>query len=55
MTRKELCNQSDSFINKNVLIEGTNYDRRRKVTKDLIYKMSRMRNNGKSYSYIANH
>ncbi len=55
MTKKELINSSDHFVNENVKIAGTNYDRRRKVTGDMKHRMVQMHNAGKSYSTIAAH
>lgn len=55
MTRKELINLSDSKLNSRVKIAGTNYDRRRVVTKDMKRKMNQMYNAGKSIYTIAEH
>ncbi len=55
MTRKDIINSSDSVVNKVVHIAGTNYDRRRKVTKSLRRRMIQMYNAGKSISYIADY
>ena len=55
MIRKELINLSDSKINSIVKIAGTNYDRRRVVTKDMKRKMNQMYDAGKCISTIADH
>ena len=55
MTRKELINLSDSKLNSTVKIAGTNYDRRRVVTKDMKRKMNQMYDAGKCIATIADH
>lgn len=45
----------DSSIDKYVRIQGTNYDRKRKVTKSMKRRMEQMYGAGKSYTFIANH
>jgi len=55
MTKNELLSLSDNQLNKAVRIQGTDYDRRRKVTKEIKYRMQRMYDSGKDYKYIANH
>lgn len=53
MTKKELIKSSDAVINTKVKVAGTNYDRRRKVTKDMSRRMNQMYEAGKSLSTIA--
>lgn len=53
MTKNEIVNSSDYIINKMVKIAGTNYDRRRKVTKSMKRRMIQMYESGKNISYIA--
>ncbi len=55
MNVKEMIKMSNSAIDSMVKIQGTNYDRKRRVTKDMKNRMSQMYNAGKSYSAIANH
>lgn len=55
MTKRELMNLSDTKLDKAVKIQGTNYDRKRKVTKQMQYRMVQMLNAGKSINYIAEH
>ena len=55
MTRKELINLSNSKLNSIVKIAGTNYDRRRVVTKDMKRKMTQMYESGKNIHTIAEH
>lgn len=55
MTRKELIESSDYVVNSKVKIAGTNYDRRRVVTKSMQRRMIQMYNAGKSLSIIAAH
>ena len=55
MTRKELRNASDAVVDKMVKIQGTNYDRSRKVTKSIKRRMDQMRKAGKSFNEIAKH
>lgn len=55
MTKKEILKLSDSAIDKAVRIQGTNYDRRRKVTKQMQFRMMQMLNAGKSVNTIAEH
>lgn len=44
---------SATAIDNAVKIQGTNYDRKRKVTKSMKHRMEQMHNSGKSYNYIA--
>ena len=44
---------SATAIDNSVKIQGTNYDRKRKVTKSMKRRMEQMYNSGKSYNYIA--
>lgn len=53
MTRKELIESSDYVVNSRVKIAGTNYDRRRVVTKAMQRRMIQMYESGKSLSSIA--
>ena len=55
MNKKELMNESARVIDSMVKIQGTNYDRKRKVTKSMKRRMEQMYNAGKSYSTIANY
>lgn len=55
MTRKELINSSDRVVDKAVKIAGTNYDRRRVVTKSMKRRMIQMYEAGKSIYSISNH
>lgn len=47
--------ESDYKVDQVVKIQGTNYDRKRKVTNSMRYRMKQMYDSGKSYSYIANY
>lgn len=55
MTKRDLMKLSDTELDKVVKIQGTNYDRKRKVTKQMQYRMMQMLDAGKSVSYIAEH
>lgn len=55
MTRKELIESPDYVVNSKVKIAGTNYDRRRVVTKSMQRRMIQMYESGKSLSSIAEH
>ena len=55
MTKRELMKCSDSKFNSMVKIAGTNYDRRRKVTKSMRNRMNQMYDAGKSIYSIADH
>jgi len=55
MTKKELINSSDYVVDKAVKIAGTNYDRRRKVTKSMKRRMNQMYEAGKSIYSISEH
>ena len=55
MTKREMMKLSDNKLDKVVKIQGTNYDRKRKVTKQMQYRMMQMLNAGKSYKTIAEH
>ena len=47
--------KTDREIDMAVKIQGTNYDRKRKVTKSMKRRMEQMYASGKSYSYIADY
>lgn len=53
MKVKEILKNIDPAIDKIVKIQGTNYDRRRKITYETIEKMHKMYNKGYSYKQIA--
>ena len=53
MTRKQIINSPDSVVDSAVKIAGTNYDRRRVVTKSMRRRMIQMYEAGKSISSIA--
>ena len=55
MTRKEIINSSDSVVDSMVKIAGTNWDRRRVVTRSMKRRMIQMYEAGKSISKIADH
>lgn len=55
MNIKNIINSSDTKIDSMVKIQGTNYDRRRKVTKSMKRRMQQMYDAGKSYYAIAEH
>lgn len=55
MTKKEALKLNNKTLDDAMQIQGTDYDRRRKVTKELVYRMKRMHESGKSYGEIANH
>ena len=55
MTKRELMKLSDTALDKAVKIQGTNFDRKRKVTKQMQYRMTQMLDAGKSVNYIAEH
>lgn len=55
MTKRELMELSDAKLDITVKIQGTNYDRKRKVTKQIQQRMIQMVNAGKSLNYIAEH
>ena len=55
MNKKELLNESAAVIDATVKIQGTNYDRKRKVTKSMKYRMEQMFKSGKTYTQIAEH
>lgn len=55
MNKKELLNESVYVIDAAVKIQGTNYDRKRKVTKAMKHRMEQMYAAGKSYRQIAEH
>lgn len=54
MTRKEIMRLSDATIDARAKIQGTDYDRKRVVTKKLLKKIEKLQGNGKSVSFIAN-
>lgn len=51
----KFAERSNSEIDNAVKIQGTNYDRKRKVTKQIKRRMEQMHNAGKSYGYIADY
>lgn len=55
MTKRELMELSNSKLDETVKIQGTNYDRKRKVTKDMQRRMIQMVNAGKSIYTVAEH
>ena len=55
MTKREIMKLSDTALDKAVKIQGTNFDRKRKVTKQMQYRMKQMVDSGKSITYIAEH
>lgn len=55
MTRKELIESPDYVVNSKVKIAGTNFDRRRVVTKSMQRRMIQMYEAGKSLQTIAAH
>lgn len=55
MTRKEIINSTDTVVDSKVRIAGTNWDRRRVVTKDMKRRMIQMYKSGKRISHIAEH
>lgn len=55
MTKREIMKLSDTALDKAVRIQGTNYDRKRKVTKQIQYRMNQMLNAGKSVNEVAEH
>ena len=55
MTKKDLINSPDYVVDNVVKIAGTNYDRRRKVTKSMKRRMIQMYDAGKSISSISVH
>ena len=52
---KKLSDRSKAEVDASVKIQGTNYDRKRKVTKDMKRRMEQMHESGKSYCYIADY
>lgn len=55
MNREELIAMADSKVDEIVKIAGTKYDRRRKVTNDMIHRMNQMKEAGKKVGVIAEH
>ena len=55
MTRREILKLTDNKLDAAVKIQGTNYDRKRKVTKDIQHRMRQMLSAGKSVDTIAEH
>ena len=55
MTKGEIKKLSNNKLDKAVKIQGTNYDRKRKVTKQIRYRMIQMLNAGKSVNTVAEH
>lgn len=52
---KRIVDRTNSEIDNAVKIQGTNYDRKRKVTKDMKRRMQQMYESGKTYGYIADY
>lgn len=52
---KRIVDRTNSEIDNAVKIQGTNYDRKRKVTKDMKRRMQQMYDSGKTYGYIADY
>ena len=52
---KRIVDRTNSEIDNAVKIQGTNYDRKRKVTKQMKYRMRQMYESGKTYGYIADY
>lgn len=55
MNKRELLREKNYVIDSAVKIQGTNYDRKRKVTKSMKHRMEQMYAAGKSYRQIAEH
>ena len=55
MTKSELKKLSNTKLDEVVKIQGTNFDRKRKVTKQIRYRMLQMLNAGKSVNTVAEH
>lgn len=53
MKRKQLLQQNDKTIDRVVKIQGTAFDRKRKVTPKLVKQMSKMLHKNKSIAEIA--
>lgn len=53
MTKIEVLKMTDNDLDKAVKIQGTDYDRKRKVTSSIIKKMRGLEKKGKNYSEIA--
>lgn len=53
MTKKELLSLSPMELNQKVLIEGTKFDRKRKVNEKMVARMRRMRDKGMTYRDIG--
>lgn len=49
-----LLKLTDDELDKSIRIAGTDFDRKRKVTKDVLAKMKKLEAKGKSYAEIAN-
>lgn len=54
MTRSEILKMKDSDVDKNVKIQGTRFDRKRKVSNYTLYRMKQMFEKGMKISEIAN-
>mgnify|MGYP004625212125 FL=1 len=54
MTRSEILKMKDSDLDKTIKIQGTRFDRKRKVSNATITRMRKMFNKGKSISEISN-
>lgn len=55
MKKSELINSPDYVVNNSVKIAGTNFDRRRVVTKSMKRRMIQMYESGKNINNIADH
>lgn len=53
MTKIEILKMMDADLDKAVKIQGTEYDRKRKVTSPAIKKMKSMLKKGKTYQQVA--
>lgn len=54
MTRSEILKMKDSDLDKTIKIQGTRFDRKRKVSNATITRMRKMFDKGKSISEISN-
>lgn len=55
MKKRELMKLSDNQLDTKVKIQGTNFDRKRKVTRQMQYRMLQMLKAGKDMKTIAEH
>lgn len=51
--KQSYLEMSDSELNRSVLVQGTSYDRRRKLSNQFIYNLKRRFNNGTDVAVIA--